>query len=142
MRNHATPPEPSDPRPLARYFWPLLIVLAVYALLSLQRPDDATTPRTVSYSEMKHLIKDGDAKEVTLEATAIVRRTAYIIADLTPSLRRVLGRHDFRNDYDPKIFTRYRENDGGVFIQAFGYDTLVNQAKKRNQAFFTILLGK
>lgn len=71
----------------------------------------------------------------------VSRRTAYIIADLTPTLIRVLKNHDFRNDYDSKTFTRYHTN-GEVFIQVFGYDTLISQAKKRNQAFFTVLLGE
>lgn len=71
----------------------------------------------------------------------VVRRFAFIVADLTPSLVKVLKKHDFKNDWNPEIFVRYRDNEE-IFIQAFGYDTLVANAKKRNQAFFTVLLGE
>jgi hypothetical protein len=71
----------------------------------------------------------------------VSRRQAYIVADLTSSLIDVLRRHDFANDYNPRIWTRYRR-DGGIFIQAFGYDTLVEMAKKRNQAFSKVLLDE
>ena len=71
----------------------------------------------------------------------VVRRFAFIIADQTPSLVRVLKKHDFKNDWNPEIFVRYRDNEE-IFIQAFGYDTLVANAKKRNQAFFSVLLGE
>lgn len=70
---------------------------------------------------------------------SVSRRQAYIVADLTSSLVDVLRKHDFANDYNPRIWTRYRR-DGGIFIQAFGYDTLVEMAKKRNQAFSKVLL--
>lgn len=71
----------------------------------------------------------------------VIRRFAYIVADHTPSLVSVLKDHDFKNDQNPKIYFRYRDNER-VFIQAIGYDTLVENAKKRNQAFFTVLLGE
>jgi hypothetical protein len=71
----------------------------------------------------------------------VVRRFAFIIADLTPKLVQVLKRHDFRNDWNPKIYVRYRDNEQ-IFIQAFGYETLIEMAKKRNQAFFSVLLGE
>ena len=69
----------------------------------------------------------------------VARRSAFIIADLTPSLIKVLKRHNFQNPHDPKIWTQYFDN-GEIFIQAFGYDTLVSMAKKRNQAFSKVLL--
>ncbi|MDK9697811.1 MAG: DUF4263 domain-containing protein, partial [Siculibacillus sp.] len=71
----------------------------------------------------------------------VVRRFAFIVADQTQSLVKVLKKHDFKNDWNPEIFVRYRDNEE-IFIQAFGYDTLVANAKKRNQAFFSILLGE
>ncbi|MFI5024266.1 MAG: ATP-binding protein [Alphaproteobacteria bacterium] len=73
--------------------------------------------------------------------TGIIRRFAFIIADLTPTLAKVLKKHDFRNDWNPKIYVRYRDNEK-IFIQALGYETLVENAKKRNQAFFSVLLGE
>jgi len=76
-----------------------------------------------------------------MSLTQVVRRFAFIVADLTPTLVRVLRQHDFRNDWNPKIYVRYRDNER-IFIQAFGYETLVEMAKKRNQAFFSVLLGE
>lgn len=71
----------------------------------------------------------------------VVRRFAFIIADITPTLSNVLKRHDFKNDWNPKIYVRYRDNEH-IFIQAFGYETLIEMAKKRNQAFFSVLLDE
>ncbi len=73
--------------------------------------------------------------------SGVVRRFAYIIADHTGSLISVLKKHDFKNDYNPKIFFRFRDNEQ-IYIQAIGYDTLVENAKKRNQAFFSVLLDE
>ena len=71
----------------------------------------------------------------------VIRRFAYIIADIKPTLVDVLNTHDFKNDWNPDIYVRYRDN-GEVFIQAMGYDTLIANAKKRNQAFFSVLFGE
>src|SRR5258707_1265886 len=67
--------------------------------------------------------------------TGVVRRFAFIIADITPTLQKVLKQHDFKNDWNPRMYVRYRDNEQ-IFIQAFGYETLIEMAKKRNQAFF------
>ena len=71
----------------------------------------------------------------------VVRRFGYIVADLKPSLVHVLRNHDFKNDWNPDIYVRYRDNEQ-IFIQAMGYDTLIAHAKKRNQAFFSVLFGE
>lgn len=71
----------------------------------------------------------------------IVRRFAYIVADIKPTLVKVLRNHDFRNDWNPDIYVRYRDTEQ-IFIQAMGYDTLIANAKKRNQAFFSVLFGE
>lgn len=71
----------------------------------------------------------------------VVRRFGYIIADIKPSLHNVLSLHDFKNDWNPSIYVRYRDNEQ-IFIQAMGYDTLIAHAKKRNQAFFSVLFGE
>jgi hypothetical protein len=60
--------------------------------------------------------------------TGVIRRFAFIIADHTRTMVKVLKQHDFKNDWNPKIFFRYRDNEQ-IFIQAFGYDTLVENAK-------------
>ena len=71
----------------------------------------------------------------------VVRKFAYVVADLTPTFHAVLRKHDFQNDWNPKVFVRYRGNES-ILIQAFGYDTLVENAKKRNQAFFSVLFDE
>jgi hypothetical protein len=76
-----------------------------------------------------------------LSFAGVIRRFGYIVADHTPTLVRVLRDHDFKNGQNPKIFYRFRDNEE-IFIQAIGYDTLIENAKKRNQAFFTVLLGE
>ncbi|WP_346296751.1 ATP-binding protein [Rhodopseudomonas sp. P1] len=73
--------------------------------------------------------------------TSVVRRFAFIVADIMPTFVQVLRKHDFRNDWNPKIWVRYRDNEE-ILIQAFGYETLVDLAKKRNQAFFSVLLDE
>ena len=72
MGNHAKPPEPSDPGPLVRLLLPLIIGFAVLAFLTFESPNGLAPSRTVSYSEIKDLIRDGEIREATLEATAIV----------------------------------------------------------------------
>jgi hypothetical protein len=71
----------------------------------------------------------------------VVQRFAYIIADLTPSMCDVLRMHDFKNDWKSDVFVRYRDTER-MFIQAFGYETLVKNAKERNQAFFSFLFNE
>lgn len=73
--------------------------------------------------------------------TAATRRFGFIVADLTPSLVGVLKDNDFKNDWDPRVFFRFRDNEQ-VYIQCFGYDYMVETAKKRNQAFFRVLFGE
>jgi Histidine kinase-, DNA gyrase B-, and HSP90-like ATPase len=80
-----------------------------------------------------------DGSHVTF--TGVVRRFSYIIADITSTLAKVLKQHDFRNDWNPKVYVRYRDNEQ-IFIQVFGYDTLIEMAKKRNQVFFSVLLDE
>jgi hypothetical protein len=71
----------------------------------------------------------------------IVRRFGFIVADLTPTLIKVLRKYDFKNDWNPELFVRYHGNEE-IFIQVFGYDTLVGNPKKRNQASFSVLPGE
>ncbi len=92
--------------------------------------EQATQSGGISKTDGTHFAFDG-----------VVRRFAYIIADITPTLKTVLRTHDFKNDWNPKIFCRYRDNEE-IFIQAMGYDTLVENAKKRNQAFFSVLFDE
>lgn len=73
--------------------------------------------------------------------SGVVRRYAYIIADHTKSLAKLLRDYDFKNHWNPNIYYRFRDNEQ-IYIESFGYDTLVENAKKRNQAFFRVLLDE
>lgn len=93
---------------------------------------------------LEHAVRAGGISKADgthMSFTGVIRRFAYIVADHTPTLVSVMKAHDFKNDQNPKIFFRYRDNEK-IFIQAIGYDTLVANAKKRNQAFFSVLLGE
>lgn len=81
--------------------------------------------------------KDGEI----FSFAGVTRRFAYIIADLTPTLLSVLRSHDFQNDWNPKVWYRYRGNEE-MAIYVYGYDTMLENAKKRNAAFFQVLLGE
>ncbi|WP_133366424.1 hypothetical protein [Qipengyuania sediminis] len=70
----------------------------------------------------------------------VTRRVAYIIADLTPTLIKTLKRHSFQNDWNPRIWHQYRPNEE-MAVYVYGYDTMIENAKKRNAAFFSVLLG-
>lgn len=72
MGHHATPPDPSGPADLARSIWPLVFLLIGIVIFSMQLPSDAPAPAEISYSEIKTLIRSGQVREATLEATAIV----------------------------------------------------------------------
>ena len=72
MANNPTPPEPSGPGSLLRLLWPLVIGLTVIAIVSLQLPNGAPAEKTVSYSEVKELIRAGEITQATLESAAIV----------------------------------------------------------------------
>lgn len=72
MGNHATPPETSGQSGLPRYLWPLVFLAIGFVFLSMQLPLGTTTPTEVSYSDVKALIRNGEVREATLEATAIV----------------------------------------------------------------------
>ena len=72
MGNHATPPEPSGPTDLSRLVWPLVFLLIGFLFFSMQIPSGTSSPTEVSYSEIKTLIRSGQVREATLEATAIV----------------------------------------------------------------------
>jgi len=94
---------------------------------------------TIENAMEKSGMQRADGKFVSFDTVS--RRTAFIIADITPSLQKVLRRQDFKNLADPRIYTRYRDAEQ-IFIQVMGYETLIELAKKRNQAFFSVLMGE
>lgn len=69
-----------------------------------------------------------------------VRLYGYVIADLEPTLRTVCENHDMTPTWDKKGYYFYHSNRD-IFVEVMGYDKLVDDARKRNSAFFEILLG-
>jgi cell division protease FtsH len=72
MGNHAAPPEPPNQSALIRMLWPIVFLMVALAIVLVQRPTGSAAPTMVSYSEIKTLIRNGNVREATLEATAIV----------------------------------------------------------------------
>jgi hypothetical protein len=106
--------------------------------------DSKTDPVTQVIDTLEKALAVGGidkADGTHISFVSVTRRQAFIIADLTSTLIDVLKRHDFKNNYNPKIWYRYRDQEN-LLIQVYGYDTLVETAKKRNQAFCTILLNE
>lgn len=68
------------------------------------------------------------------------RMYCYIVADIEPSLKLVLDGHDFDPTWDQRGFYRYHDKRD-AFVEVLGFDKLLSDAKKRNSAFFDILLG-
>lgn len=69
-----------------------------------------------------------------------VRLYGYVIADLEPTLRTACENHDMTPTWDNKGYYFYHSNRD-IFIEVIGYDKLIDDARKRNAAFFEILLG-
>lgn len=106
--------------------------------------DAKTDPVTQVIDTLEKALTAGGISKVDgthISFAGVTRRQAFIIADITSTMVDVLKRHDFKNNYNPKIWYRYRDLEQ-MLIQVYGYDTLVETAKKRNQAFCTILLDE
>lgn len=110
-----------------------------YAFGKLQSDPVLQVIETLEQATAAGGIKRTDGSHMSF--SGVVRRFAFIVADITPTFVKLLKRHDFKNDWNPKIYVKYRDNEK-IFVQAFGYETLVENAKKRNQAFFSVLLGE
>ncbi|MFU8883821.1 MAG: ATP-dependent metallopeptidase FtsH/Yme1/Tma family protein, partial [Rhodobacterales bacterium] len=72
MSTNNTPPEKPDQSVLAKILWPLAIGFVVLSWLFTQQSVPPGPTATVSYSEIKTLIRNGDVREATLEENAIV----------------------------------------------------------------------
>ena len=77
----------------------------------------------------------------TIAVPGGVRLYAYVVADVEPTLRAVCENHDMHDTWDQKGFYTYHSKKD-VFIEVMGYDKLIDDAKKRNAAFFDVLLGE
>jgi len=65
---------------------------------------------------------------------------SYIVADVEPTLLDVIEDHDFDATWDQQGYYRYHDKRD-AFVEIFGYNKLVADAKKRNSAFFDVLIG-
>ncbi|MBU2487039.1 MAG: ATP-dependent zinc metalloprotease FtsH [Alphaproteobacteria bacterium] len=72
MANHANPPEKPGSDVLAQMLLAVVAGLMTFFVMSTQWPGGATAVRTVSYTEIKEMIRQGAVGEATLEASAIV----------------------------------------------------------------------
>lgn len=72
MSNHAIPPEPPEKSALTRFLWPVVFVMMLFVMIFFQPNYDPSAPKTISYSEIKTLIRNGDVQQATLEQTAVV----------------------------------------------------------------------
>lgn len=72
MSNHAIPPEPPEKSALTRFLWPVVFVMMLFVMIFFQPNYDSSAPKTISYSEIKTLIRNGDVQQATLEQTAVV----------------------------------------------------------------------
>lgn len=75
----------------------------------------------------------------TIEVPSSTQITAYIVADLEPTLREVAKYHDFQQSWDEKSLFHYHKGYK-IYTEIFGYNKLLEDAKKRNAPFFDVLL--
>lgn len=80
--------------------------------------------------------KDG----ATVSIAGGTQITAYVIADLEPSLRNISKDYDFQLSWDSKTLFHYHK-EFEIYTELFGYDKLLEDAKKRNGPFFDVLLN-
>ncbi|WP_162239495.1 ATP-binding protein [Aureimonas sp. Leaf324] len=87
--------------------------------------------------ETKSLIATDGSRIAVPDGTKIF---AYIVADLEPSLVDVYESHDFDETWDRNGYYKYHDKKD-IFIEALSYEKLIDNAKKRNTAFFDVLMG-
>jgi hypothetical protein len=66
--------------------------------------------------------------------------TAFVVADLEPSLVSLASEYDFTESWDRKYYFNYHDAYD-VYMEIYGYDKLLEDAKKRNSPFFDVLLS-
>jgi cell division protease FtsH len=71
MGNHGAPPEQPTPPSISLLVVLFVIGALVFAIVSSQFTMTAQSPRNVTYTEIKSLIRQGEISEVTLETSAI-----------------------------------------------------------------------
>ena len=85
-------------------------------------------------------IKDGEAKDKDLRTINVgpVPFYAYILCSLTPRIRAIAESRDFVKTPDNEGYFKYHQNTG-CYIEIVSFDKVLNDAKKRNRAFFDYL---
>jgi len=85
-------------------------------------------------------IKDGQAKDKDLRTINVgpVPFYAYILCSLTPKIRAIAESRDFVKTPDNEGYFKYHQNTG-CYIEIVSFDKVLNDAKKRNRAFFEYL---
>lgn len=85
-------------------------------------------------------IKDGQAKDKDLRTINVgpVPFYAYILCSLTPKIRAIAESRDFVKTPDNEGYFKYHQNTG-CYIEIVSFDKVLNDAKKRNRAFFEFL---
>lgn len=81
-----------------------------------------------------------NSKGARVEVPKGTRIYSYIIADIEPTLKTVILDHDFDPTWDQQGYYRYHDKRD-AFVEILGFNKLVSDAKKRNSAFFEVLLG-
>ncbi len=112
-------------------------------IVELKRPqrDDLATedkdPITQVYDYVTD-IKEGKVKKANGRGFGNVRQIAfycYVIADITPTLKRSAARAGLIQTQDGEGFFGYNPSVG-TYIEVISYDKLLKDAKQRNQALF------
>ena len=102
-----------------------------------------TDPITQVIDTANKIREDGQiisTKQRTITVPKGVRIYCYVIADLESNLRTVCESHDMKKSWDGLGYHKYHQTKD-MFIEVIGYDKLLSDAKKRNAAFFDVLLG-
>lgn len=76
--------------------------------------------------------KDRDGKTINVGAIPFY---AYVLCSLTPRIKAIAQDHDFVKTPDNEGYFKYHQAQG-CYIEIVSYDKVLNDAKKRNRAFF------
>lgn len=76
----------------------------------------------------------------TIEVSPTTLITAFIVADIEPSLREIGDYYDFQTSWDNKSLFHYHKKNK-IYTEIFGYNKLLEDAKKRNGPFFDVLMN-
>lgn len=76
--------------------------------------------------------KDKDGKTINVGSIPFY---AYILCSLTPRIKAIALDHDFVKTPDNEGYFKYHQAQG-CYIEIVSYDKVLNDAKKRNRAFF------